>query len=173
MLLLCLKLFISFGNLFLNAIDGLFRQMCIQSLCFSGHCIKLALPITDWVQNVLFREITVIQSICYYSKILLPRRINYNSDWESKAREEKQPKGRSLLVSCSENDVYNWIQSRLRREDGASQSLELLRTNCKQHWVGKKDALIKVCSLSLSILTISAWSSLHLFARSEWHLSIG
>ena len=53
---------------------------CIQSLSFSGHRIKLALSITDRVQNVLFQEIKVIQSICYYSKILLNRRINYNSD---------------------------------------------------------------------------------------------
>ena len=55
------------------------------------------------------------------------------------------------MISFSENDVYNWIQSRLRMEDGASQSLEPLRTNCKQHGAGKKDALIKVCSHSVPL----------------------
>lgn len=147
--------------------------MSIQSLSFSGHHIKLALSITDRVQNVLFHETKVTQSICYIQRSYCIGGLITTLTWESKAREEKQPKGRRLLISFNENDVYNWIRSRLRMEDGASQSLEPLRTNCKQHRAGKKDALIKVCSQSLSILIISIWSSLHFFKCLMWHVSIG
>ena len=95
----CLKLFISLCNLFLNATDNLFRQMCIQSLPFLSHRIELALPITDRVQKVLFRAIKVIENICYYSKTLLHGSINYNSDLRKWSKRRKtEPKGRRPLT---------------------------------------------------------------------------